>query len=592
MAPVVAKEKSKVVKHMDRCSQLDCDPREQHLGFQRVESLPRGLLMGSFRRKPRYFCTLAVSAAFVTLASFLAQGQSSAASEPAVIYGVVRDARGQPVPAASVHMQLEGTKQVVTVETDSKGAYRCGSLREGVYNLHAEKAGSGDGSAGSVVLKANQASKVDFTLAVTAPNAGQSSAAKAPEFFDEPQFTVAGVIDATNHGGHGSDAIFRTSRSLARDVASINPQPVTSPTRSVEEEASLREAVKRAPESFEANQQLGIFLARSGHPKEAVPYLERSNQSRPEDYESAYTLAQAYLDAADYEHAAAIGRGLLAKHDTAAVHHLLGDVEEKRKRPVEAVGEYQRAAELDPSEPNFFDWGAELLTHRALQPAIEVFSKGNHLFPQSARMLVGLGVAWYATGSSDLAAKYVCDASDLNPGDGNPYLVLGKMQMAHPSPSSAVLARMERFVRLQPNNALANYYYAVALWKTEKTSGVSSNPANAAQIESLLENAVRLDPKLARGFLQLGILSEERSDLPKAIAAYQTAIATDSQLEEAHYRLAQIYRRMGEKLKAQEEIKLYEQISQKTARQAEEEGREIPQFVYTLRDPKSPAQSQ
>jgi hypothetical protein len=49
---------------------------------------------------------------------------------------------------------------------------------------------------------------------------------------------------------------------------------------------------------------------------------------------------------------------------------------------------------------------------------------------------------------------------------------------------------------------------------------------------------------------------------------------------------------MGEKVKAQEEIKLYEQISKKTAQQAKEEGREIPQFVYTLRDPKSPAQSQ
>jgi tetratricopeptide (TPR) repeat protein len=360
----------------------------------------------------------------------------------------------------------------------------------------------------------------------------------------------------------------------------------------VKDESSLREAVKRAPESFEANQQLGLLLARAGHSKEAVPYLERSNQSRPEDYETAYTLAQAYLDAADYEHAAATARSLLAKHDTAAVHHLLGDVEERRKRPVEAVGEYQRAAELDPSEPNYFDWGAELLTHRALQPAIEVFSKGNRMYPQSARMLVGLGVAWYATGSSDLAAKYVCDASDLNPADSNPYLVLGKMQIAHPSPSQAVLARMERFVRLQPNNALANYYYAVALWKKEMTSGVSNNPAHAAQIESLLENAVRLDPKLARGFLQLGVLWEERSDLPKAMAAYQAAIAADSPLEEAHYRLAQVYRRMGEKVKAQEEIKLYEQISKKTAQQAKEEGREIPQFVYTLRDPKSPAQSQ
>lgn len=546
------------------------------------------MLIGFLRQKARHLSRFVLCVA-VVCAPFVARGQSI---EGATVYGTVRDAHGQPVAAASVHIQLQRTDQIISVETDSKGAYRCAGLHEGVYSIRAEKTGSGNATFGPVELRQKLASEVNLMLAAQASEGSQSSTAKAPEFFDEPQFTVAGVTDATNHGGHGSDAIFRTSRSLARDVASINPEPDSSPARSVKDESSLREAVKRAPESFEANQQLGLFLARAGHSKEAVPYLERSNQSRPEDYESAYTLAQAYLDAADYEHAAAIARGLLAKHNTAAVHHLLGDVEEKRKRPVEAVGEFQRAAELDPSEPNFFDWGAELLTHRALQPAIEVFSKGSRLFPQSARMLVGLGVAWYATGSSDLAAKYVCDASDLNPADNNPYLMLGKMQMTHPSPSQAVLARMERFVRLQPNNALANYYYAVALWKNEKTSDVSNNPANAAQIESLLENAVRLDSKLARGFLQLGVLSEERADLPKAMAAYQAAIAADSQLEEAHYRLAQVYRRMGEKLKAQEEIKLYEQISKKTAQQAEEEGREIPQFVYTLRDPKSPAQSQ
>jgi hypothetical protein len=43
-------------------------------------------------------------------------------------------------------------------------------------------------------------------------------------------------------------------------------------------------------------------------------------------------------------------------------------------------------------------------------------------------MLAGLGAAWYARGSYDLAAKCLCEASDLNPDDSNPYLFLGKMQ--------------------------------------------------------------------------------------------------------------------------------------------------------------------
>ncbi len=522
-------------------------------------------------------------------APLVARGQSSTSSEGATVYGTVRDAHGQPVTAASVHIQLQGTDQNVSAETDSKGAYRCAGLHEGVYSIRAEKTGSGNATFGPVELRQKLASEVNLTLAAQASGGSQSSTAKAPEFFDEPQFTVAGVTDATNHGGHGSDAIFRTSRSLARDVASVNLRPDSSPARSVQDESSLREAVKRAPESFEANQQMGAFLVRSGHPHEAVPYLERSHQVRPDDYEGAFDLAQAYADAGEYDRSTAIARSLLAKRDSAVVHHLLGDLEEKQKRPVEAVREYQRAAELDPSETNYFDWGSELLTHRALQPAIEVLTKGHRLFPQSPRMLVGLGVAWYATGSSDLGTKYVCDASDLNPRDPGPYLVLGKMQIGQQSLSNGVLARMERFARLQPNNALANYYYGVALWKHGKSTGKSQD---AAPIEALLEKSVQLDPKLARGYLQLGILSDERSDLPKAIAAYQSAIAADAQLEEAHYRLAQAYRRRGETRKAQEEIKLYEQISKETALQAEQEGREIPQFVYTLRDPKPPAQPQ
>src|SRR2546430_13519862 len=47
-----------------------------------------------------------------------------------------------------------------------------------------------------------------------------------------------------------------------------------------------------------------------------------------------------------------------------------------RSDPLEAVRQYQRAAELDASEPYLFDWGAELLLHHAPEPAIEVFSKG------------------------------------------------------------------------------------------------------------------------------------------------------------------------------------------------------------------------
>ena len=133
-------------------------------------------------------------------------------------------------------------------------------------------------------------------------------------------------------------------------------------------------------------------------------------------------------------------------------------IEEKQGDPLQAVHAYQHAAETNPSESNFFDWGAELLVHHAVEPAIEVFTKGHRLFPDSARMLVGLGVSWYARGSYEQAALRLCEASDLNPGDPNPYLFLGKIQSVETAQSEGLVSRLQRFARLQPENALANYY--------------------------------------------------------------------------------------------------------------------------------------
>src|SRR4030081_1370491 len=42
------------------------------------------------------------------------------------------------------------------------------------------------------------------------PSASDAAHSVTPPFYDEPQFTVAGVADATNLGGHGSDTVVRT----------------------------------------------------------------------------------------------------------------------------------------------------------------------------------------------------------------------------------------------------------------------------------------------------------------------------------------------------------------------------------------------
>ncbi len=263
--------------------------------------------------------------------------------------------------------------------------------------------------------------------------------------------------------------------------------------------------------------------------------------------------------------------------ELADTHARLGDAAEREGRPLEAVQEYQRAAELQPNEPHLFVWGAELLLHRAFEPAIEVFTKGHRLFPDSVRMLLGLSVATYDQGRTEQGEQLLLQACDLNPSDPTPYLFLGKLQEAEKIEPPGWMDRLKRFARLHPQNALAHYYYAVALGKQ------SSGTDNFALAESELKRAIELDPHLGNAYLQLGILYSSKKDMPAAIAAFQKAIETLPLPDEAHYRLAQIYRQTGELEKGHRETALYDQTSQQRTKEAEQRRHEIQQFVYTLR---------
>jgi tetratricopeptide (TPR) repeat protein len=353
----------------------------------------------------------------------------------------------------------------------------------------------------------------------------------------------------------------------------------TSPTPA--NEKALRDAVARDPNNFAANRELGAYLVAQNHAQEALPYLEHASRLNPADYGNAYQLALAYKNAGDYAQARASVQALLAREDKAELHHLLADAEEKQSHPVEAVREYQRAAELSATEANLFDWGSELLLHGAVEPAYEVFSKGSRLYPRSARMLMGLGVAWYGRGSYERSIQSLCEASDLKPDDLAPYLFLGKLQEVDTTSSKDSTAKLARFASLQPENAMANYYYAVSLWRQRKGP---NDAENSSQVESLLAKAVQLDPKLGSAYLQLGVLYSERKDLLKAISAYQKAVAASPGLEQAHYRLAQSYRQAGDTAKARQELQVYEQLSKETDQQVLRERHDIQQFVYTLRD--------
>ena len=536
--------------------------------------------LGKVLRQFRFACAISVGALVLITSSPPCEAQDI--ENAASLRGAVRNSQGKPVAGAIVHLQARDLTQTRTAHTDSQGKYSFVGLRGGVYILRAEMAGYGDTEIPSLFFGSKEVKHADLILVTAQTPPSQTAAAQAPEFFDQPQFAVAGVTDTTNLGGHGSDAVVRTRETIAKETVSLSKVPANAPAATgSEKEKSLRERVDREPLSFEANHLLGKVLDENGKARDAIPYLARAGEINPSDYENSYDLAMANVHAGNYERARESAQAWLVHDDKADLHHLLGDVQEKLGNSLEAVREYQRAAEMDPREPYVFDWGAELLLHHAPEPAADVFTRGNRLFPRSGRMLIGLGAAWFARGSYDQAVQRICQASDLNPNDSIPYLFLGKMQSAEAVPSEEVIEKLRRFVTQRPESAEANYYYAIGLWKLRKGP---QDTEGTAEVESLLNHAIHLDPKFAAAYLQLGILHSEQRDYPRAISDYQRAVQADPAMEQAHFRLSQAYRQTGDRARADEELKVYDQIAKESAQRAERERHEIRQFVYTLRD--------
>ncbi|MGA8939443.1 MAG: GH92 family glycosyl hydrolase [Acidobacteriaceae bacterium] len=346
------------------------------------------------------------------------------------------------------------------------------------------------------------------------------------EFSDAPNFTVAGVTDWTAVGGHGSDATLRTSESLASATASL-----------------------------------------SGSGAGATTPEELRVETAVHEDEGRGDVAQAQAQV----HAA------LHAQPTATLYRVAAEVDERGGDPLAAVREFEQAAKLDPSEVNEFEWGSELLVHRAIWPAEAVFASGVKAYPRSVRMQTALGAALFAGARYEQAAERLCKASDLAPEDAEPYKFMGKAELAAPDALACVEPHLARYVHLKPGSSEAHYLYAMAILKQQESS---PDAAAIAQAEALLQQAVALDAKCSDGYLELGVLAAQRKDLPTEIGYYSKAIDANPMAADAYYRLAKAYERTGQREKAKAAFAMHDKVTQEQAAATERQRKLVKQFLF------------
>ena len=342
----------------------------------------------------------------------------------------------------------------------------------------------------------------------------------------------------------------------------------------------FRKALELEPRNYTANHNLGEFYIQSGKIAEAQPFLERAQRTNPSSYDNGYDLAMADLLTGRLGQARLLVQSMMRSKDTGELHNLLAQIEEKDGKFVAAANEFGTAAHLEPSEDNLFDWGSELLLHRTYEPAIDVFRQATRLYPASPRLQIGLGMALYSRGLYEEAVKALLTAADLNPSDPRCYLFLSKAYDSSPNQAEDVIQRFRRYSELEPSDALAQYYYAMSLWKGKRAEG---SGLDLQAVESLLKRSITLDEKLPEAHVQLGNLYADQHEYAKSIPEYVRALELNPNLPDAHYRLGTDYVHVGQKDRAQSEFDVYQKLRAQHLAEVDKERAEVQQFVYSAK---------
>jgi tetratricopeptide (TPR) repeat protein len=323
------------------------------------------------------------------------------------------------------------------------------------------------------------------------------------------------------------------------------------------EEANLRRDALQTPQSFAPNRKLAQFYLRQNKVLQALPWLEKAERADPGNYDNCYDLALARLTTKDVAGSRSLVEALLAKQDRSELHNLMGDIEEASGNFDAAARQYEAAARMDPSEKNLFDLGTDLLRHRATEQALIVFQYAAPLFPSSPRIQIGLGIAHYSSGQYPAAVEALCRAVDLDPNDTKALGFLGGMYDVAPEMIDEVTQRLAHFVGVYPNNASANYYYGLSLWR--RVSGPNAATRDP-RIEKYLKRAITLDDRLAGAHFQLGVLYSDQEKKAEAIGEFEQAIKYEPENAKYHYRLGQAYQAAGRNVEAREQFQRYRQL--------------------------------
>jgi tetratricopeptide (TPR) repeat protein len=236
-------------------------------------------------------------------------------------------------------------------------------------------------------------------------------------------------------------------------------------------------------------------------------------------------------------------------------YDLIGFAYSKVGEPNLAVESLEKALQLDHRNENYYlDLGQVLDEYADFGAAIQLFRWGVSAHPKSARLYVGLALAYISATrvneARDAAEKGIALEPNLQPA----YTTLAMVYKAEKDWQS-LLRDAIRLEKLNPQNPWAWYYEALAQMEMQPQQQIQS-----PQIVKALRRAIQLKPMFPPAYFQLGKLFFQEKEYRRSIVELSHAIKLDPGQLEAHYLLAMALRRVGDVEHSKEQFEIHRRL--------------------------------
>lgn len=282
---------------------------------------------------------------------------------------------------------------------------------------------------------------------------------------------------------------------LLTPLSSISPEPkgaeylrglVLYEQGNLQEAATaFAKAVAQDPNDLEAMKMEGASLFRLGKATDAIPLLEKAQQSTQQmNVDPQYVLGLCYIDTSRYDdarHAFAVQYDF--PPDSASAYLLEGRMLLRRQYLPAAEKSTRKAIELKPDLPfAHLQLGQIALARNDLSEALSQFIAERDLNPMSGMVYDRLGDAYIRSGDYNNARKSLDRAVLLEPTLNIPYILLGKVLLEQDDPIMATMY-LKHAIDIDAKNSMAHALLGRAYRSLGRTEDAVTELRTAAKLQ-------------------------------------------------------------------------------------------------------------